>query len=119
MRRAAVLGGRGGTSKGLAVQLDAVHVLEQAVEHGVGDGGVAQGFVPVSTGSWEVTMVERSPPRSSMTSSRSAAWSGPSGRSKKSSTTRTPTRAQVAMSRARRPSARAMVISSNSRGARR
>ncbi len=38
-----------------------------------------------ATGSWLVTMVERSWTRSSITSSRSAAWSGVSGRMRKSS----------------------------------
>ncbi len=34
-------------AEGLAVQLDAVGVLEEAIEDGVGDGGVAECLVPM------------------------------------------------------------------------
>ena len=50
-----------------------------------------------ATGSWLVKMVERSPRRSSITSSTSAAWSALNGLRRKSSLTRTSMRAQRAI----------------------
>ena len=58
----------------------------------------------MATGSWLVTIVERSWARSSITSSTSAPWSGASGRRTKSSMTNTSTRAQAAITLGRRPS---------------
>ena len=96
--------------------LDKAQILTLAQAHWVQHHRAA--VITGPTGSWLVTMVARSPARSSMTSSRSAAWSGVSGRISRSSMTRTETRAQVASSRASRPSPRAMASSSSIRGAR-
>ena len=78
----------------LAIELDAVDVLEQAVQDGVGDGRS-----PRASCQWRRELAGddggASPARSSMTSRRSAAWSGARGLSRKSSRTSTSMRAQA------------------------
>jgi hypothetical protein len=113
------LGGLALPAHGLPLELDAMHVLQQAVQDPQATVGSPRASCHMATGSWLVTMVERSPTRSSITSSTSAAWSEANGLKRKSSISNTSTRAHDAIKRLSRPSARASAISSWSRGPRR
>ena len=66
-------------SHAVSFQREPVRVVHEAVEDGIGDGGIADHLVPISTGSWLVAMVEPRPWRSSMISRRSRACSGVRG----------------------------------------
>ena len=50
-----------GPAQAFAGKFDAMGVVNEAVQDGVGVGGVADDLVPGVTGSWEVTIVDRRP----------------------------------------------------------